>query len=143
MSEMKTYQEKISKELNVTPEKAWEVIGAVGGVDKWFNSLIKNCRVDGNKRYCETGEGHKFTEDILEVNHEARIFKYAIPKQDMLPVENIMGTMTVDSNNDGLAIVGWSATFESTPENAKMAQEAFVNLWDMGLKEMETYINND
>ncbi len=138
---MKTYHEKISKELNVTPEKAWEVIGAVSGVDKWFNSLIKSCRVDGDKRYCETGEGHQFTEDILEVNHEARIFKYAIPKQDMLPVENIIGTMSVDSNTAGLAIVNWSATFESASENAEMAQEAFINLWSMGLNDMEEYIN--
>lgn len=139
---MKSNQEKISKELNVTPDKAWEVIGAISGVDKWFGSLIKTCSVVDGKRFCETNDGISFEEHILEVDHDTRTFRFGIPKQEMLPVENIVETMMVRDNGTGKSIIDWSASFDATDENAVVAKEAFRNLWNMGLEEMEQFINN-
>ena len=137
---MKTNQEKISKELNVTPEEAWEVISAVGGVDKWFGSLIKTCNVVDGKRFCETKDGITLEEHILEVNNHTRTFRFGIPKQEMLPVHDIVETIAVKDNGKGKSIVDWSASFYATEENATIAKEAFKNLWNMGLDEMEQYI---
>lgn len=139
---MKRTEEKISHPLNVSPEQVWKVIGSVGGVDKWFGSMIKSCRVEGDKRFCETADGIKLEEHILEVNHETKTFRFGIPKQDLLPVENIVETMQVKENGGGKAIVEWSATFNATEENAAVAGEAFRNLWKVGLTEMEAYILN-
>ncbi|WP_430966684.1 SRPBCC family protein [Spongiimicrobium sp. 2-473A-2-J] len=140
---MKTIEEKISKNLDVTPDKAWEVIGAIGGVDRWFSSLIKTCSVANGKRFCQTIDGTDLVEDILEVNHETKTFRFAIPQQTMLPVEDIVETMTVRNDGNGKSIVDWSASFKATPENGEIAKEAFKNLWNTGLQEMETYINQN
>ena len=128
--------------MNVTPEQAWEVIGSVGGVDKWFGSMITSCKIEGKKRICETTDGMMLKEDILEVDHAQKTFRFAIPEQDMLPVTNIVETMQVKSGENGKALVEWSATFEATEENGAVAKEAFQNLWTMGLNEMEAYIHN-
>ncbi len=138
---MKTYHEKISKQLNVSPQRAWELISAVEGVDKWFASLIKTCEVTDGKRVCHTHDGQSLEEQVLEVNDETKTFRFAIQKQTMLPIENIIETMTVTSDENGQAIVDWSASFEAAEENALIGQEAFRNLWNMGLAEMEKFIN--
>lgn len=131
---------EISHQINVTPEQAWKIIGAVGGVDKWFNSMIKSCRIEDGKRFCETADGIKLEEHILEVNHETRTFRFGIPKQDLLPVENIVEVMQVKEGEAGKTRVNWSATFEATEDNARVASDAFKNLWIAGLNEMEAYI---
>jgi len=138
---MKQAEEKITHLLNVTPDQAWEVISAVSGVDKWFGSMIKSCRVENDKRFCVTADGKPLNEQILEINHETKTFRFAIPTQELLPVENIIETMKVKDEN-GKALVEWSGTFDATDENAPIAQEAFRNLWKMGLQEMETFILN-
>ncbi len=138
---MKTIEEKITQTLNASPDEVWQVIGAVDGVDKWFASLIKTCVLKDGKRFCETNEGVHFEEEILELNHETRTFRFAIPQQDMLPVTNIVETMKVLEGEQGTTIVEWSASFEATAENAEPGKESFRNLWRMGLKEMEQFIN--
>ncbi len=138
---MKTFQEKISKKLAVSPHKAWEIISAVDGVDKWFASMIKTCHVENDKRVCQTHDGETLEEQVLEINNTTRTFRFAIPKQSMLPIENIQETMKVVESEDGKAIIDWSATFDATATNAPIAQEAFRNLWHMGLTEMENFIN--
>lgn len=139
---MKNFSEKIVLDMDVTPEQVWEVIGKVGGVNQWFSSLIKTCKVENGKRFCETHDGSKLNEDIIKVDGDTRTFVYGIPSQEMLPVENIVGTMQVNEGAKNKASVEWSATFDSTEENAPIAQEAFRNLWTMGLKDMETFITN-
>lgn len=140
---MKTAQEKISLALKVSPEQAWQVIGAVGGVDQWFASMIKTCKVENGRRFCETTDGQQLTEEILEVDHASRTFRFAIPQQELLPVENIVETMTVKAGDNGQAVVEWSATFDTTDENEATAKEMFRNLWTMGLQEMEAFIQQN
>lgn len=139
---MEKFSEKVIKEINVTAQQAWKVISSVGGVDKWFPSIIKTCRVEGNKRYCETQDGSSLNEDIIEVNNETKTFVYGIPSQEMLPVKEIIGTMKVNETNNGNAEIEWSGTFIATKENAQIAKEAFKGLWTMGIEGLETYINS-
>lgn len=128
--------------MNVSPELAWNVIGAVGGVDKWFGSMIKSCRVEGDKRFCETADEIKLEEHILEINQETKTFRFGIPQQELLPVENIIETMQVKEDANGKALVEWSASFDASADNAALASEAFRNLWKAALMEMEAYILN-
>lgn len=138
---MKTTHQKVSKEINATPEQAWDVIGAVGGVDKWFSSIIKTCRVEGSTRICETQDGFQLFENILEVNNSAKIFRYSIPEQEMLPIENIVAALKVTSSDSGNAIIEWSGSFLSTDDNSNMASEAIKGLWGMGIDGIENHIN--
>ncbi len=139
---MKTTEEKLVFHMKASPEKVWNIIGKVGGVDQWFGSLIKSCKVEGDRRYCETADGIHLEEHILEVNNESRTFRFSIPEQDMLPIENLEEEMKVLNGEQNNSIVEWSATFNATPENSKIAKEALLNIWKMGLTEMETFINS-
>lgn len=139
---MEERKEKVMLEIHASPEEVWNVISALNGVEKWFSSLISKCKVEGDKRFCETNDGIKFAEHVLELNHETRTFRFAIPQQDMLPVENIKETMQVSHMDNGNALVEWSATFDATDENALIGQAAFRQLWHTGLKEMEAFINS-
>ena len=137
---MKKSEQKISEKINVSPEAAWEVIGGVSGVDNWLAPMITSCRVEGDKRICGT-EGGEFEEDILLVDHENHVFKYAIPKQHMMPVENIEGTMRVLAAEDNQAVVEWHWTFEVLEENENQVKEMFAGIGTQGIKGIESYIS--
>ena len=139
---MKKSNEKVTVEVNAPAEKVWGIIGAVGGVDKWFAPVIKTCRVDGDKRYCTTDAG-PLNEDILEVNHQSKIFRYGIPEQNMIPVKNILGTMRVNDLGNGKSSVEWSATFDVEENKEAQAKEMFRGAWTMGINGIEKLINNE
>lgn len=135
---MKTTDHKISKTLDVSAEAAWEVIGAVKGVDQWLGP-ITSCRVEGNKRYCGT-EGGEFEEDILKLDHENRVFQYAIPAQHIVPVKNILGEMKVNPAANEQALVEWSWKFEVEEQDEAQARETFNMMGNMGLEGIENFI---
>lgn len=138
---MKKSNEKVTIEVHAPAEKVWKIIGAVGGVDKWFAPVIKTCRVEGDKRYCTTDVG-PLNEDILEVNHQSKIFRYGIPEQNMIPVKNILGTMKVNDLGNGKSAVEWSATFDVEEDKEVQAKEMFRGAWTMGINGIEKLINN-
>jgi len=135
---MKQSHHQLSLSIAVSPESAWKIIGGADGVDQWFAPVIA-CRVEGNKRYCETADG-AFSEDILEVNHDTRVFKYAIPNQNLLPVSNIIGSMQVSDAPNGHAIVSWSWSFEVEAAVETDAKEALNTMGNMGIKGIESVI---
>ena len=137
---MKKSNEKITLEINVSAEKAWKVIGAVDGVDKWFAPIL-SCRVEGKKRICSTEAG-EFTENIEKVDHQNRIFQYAIPEQNMIPVKNIFGTMKVNDLGNEKSSVEWSATFDVEENKEMEAKEMFKGAWTMGIQGIEKHINS-
>ncbi len=138
---MKKTSEKVTVEVNAPAEKVWEIIGAVGGVDKWFAPVIQSCRVEGSKRICGTEAG-EFTEDIKKVDHENKIFQYAIPEQNMIPVKNIFGTMKVNDVGNGKSSVEWSATFDVEENKEAQAKEMFRGAWTMGINGIEKLIHS-
>lgn len=137
---MKKSNHKIALTIDASPEEAWNVIGAVKGVDQWL-APITACRVEGNKRYCTTEAG-EFSEDILKVDHNNRVFQYAIPEQNMVPVENILGEMKVLQADNGNATIEWSWNFDVEDQNEAPAKEAFSMVGNMGLKGIEALIND-
>lgn len=138
---MKKSQFNIAATLDISPEAAWDVIGAVKGVDQWL-APITACRVEGNKRFCTT-EGGEFSEDILKIDHENRVFKYAIPTQHVVPVENIVGQMEVHTTDDGKAQVKWSWNYEVEEANDVQAQEVFGMMGNMGLQGIEAFVKQN
>ncbi len=135
---MKNSNHSIALTLDVSPEEAWKIIGAVKGVDQWL-APITACRVEGDKRYCTT-EGGEFSEDILKVDHNNKIFQYGIPSQNMIPVQNILGEMKVLDADGGRATVEWSWAFEVAEENETQAKETLSMVGNMGLKGIESLI---
>jgi len=137
---MKKSEQKVSVNINVSPEKAWEIIGAVDGVNKWL-APIETCRIEGDKRYCSTGEG-RFEEDILKVDHESRELYYAIPEQNMIPVRNILGMMKVREGDDNNSVVDWQWRFDVEENSEAQAKEMLVGIGQMGIQGIETLIQS-
>ncbi|MEM6630333.1 MAG: SRPBCC family protein [Bacteroidota bacterium] len=131
---------KVSLNIDVTPESAWEIIGGVSGVDNWL-APISACRVEGSKRYC-TAEGKEFSEDILSVDHEHKVLRYAIPEQHLLPVQEIIGEMNVRKTGTGTAIVDWEWEFQVEPANESEAKEQLDMIGKMGIQGIEALIKN-
>ena len=137
---MKKSQQSVTKTISVSPDAAWKVIGGVGDVDKWLAPLIQTCRVEGNKRYLTT-EGGPLVEDILEVNHNDHVFRYGIPKQGLIPVDNILGAIKVFDAGGQQATIEWSAEFDVLPEKETQAKAVLKDLYTMGIQGIENYIN--
>lgn len=135
---MKSSNHKISVTINTSAKEAWKIIGAVNGVDQWL-APITACRVEGDKRYCTTEQG-EFSEDILKVDHENKTFKYAIPEQNMIPVANIIGQMTVLETADDKATIEWTWDYEVEEEKDEDAKSAFTMVGNMGIKGIEELI---
>ena len=138
---MKKSEQKVSVKINASPEKAWEIIGAGGGVDKWLEP-IETCRLEGDKRYCTAG-GIEFAEDILKIDHEKKEFHYAIPKQHVIPVQNIIGVMRVHGKEENQSVVDWEWTFDVEEDQEATAKEIFTGLGQMGIKGVENYITSN
>lgn len=134
---MKKSNHKIAATIDVTPNEAWQIIGAVDGVDKWL-APIQTCRVEGDKRFCSTEEG-EFSEDILKVDHDSRVLEYHIPSQNMLPVENIQGRMQV-TESAGKATVEWAWDFDVDEGNEASAKEMLSMVGNMGISGIESLI---
>ena len=128
---------------NISAAKVWEVIGAVGGVDKWFAAAIKSCSVKGDKRTCGIEGGKTFDETIELVDHKNRIFRYSIPTQPMMPMQNLSATMQVLEDKNGNGIVVWSGSFDVEVEMEVKVKEMLKGAWAMGVKGIETYVLNN
>lgn len=137
---MKKSDHKIAVTIDVTPEAAWQIIGAVGGVEKWL-APIQACRVEGDKRYCTTEEG-EFSEDILKVDHENKTLEYRIPNQNMMPIENILGRMRVEAVQ-GKAKVEWAWDFDVEVANEASAKEMLTMVGNMGINGIESLIKQE
>ncbi len=130
--------QKVEKILSVPAADVWSIVGAVSGVDKWL-APITSCRVEGNNRYCGTEDG-EFKEDILNVDDEKMLFEYAIPKQHMMPVENIEGSMQVEKVDENSAKVTWKWNYDVLPENEAAAKEGLAQVGSMGLDGIQNLI---
>ena len=118
---MKKSSQSVTKTISVSPDAAWKVIGGVGDVDKWLAPLVQTCRVEGNKRYLTT-EGGLLVEHILEVNNSIRVLRYGIPKQPLIPVDNILGWIKVLDAGKQQSTIEWSAEFDVLPEKETEAR---------------------
>lgn len=134
---MKRSEQRVIQSIDASPEAAWEIISAITGVEKWFAPMITSSRLEGDKRVCST-EGGEFTEDIILVDHDNMEFKYGIPQQHMMPVENILGSMKVVSGNDEGAAIEWHWTFDVSEENEAAAKEMLAGAGAMGISGIDT-----
>ena len=137
--DMKRSSQKIQVSISTTSDEAWQIIGAVSGVDLWLKGLITSCRVEGDKRICGTENG-EFIEDIRKVDHENRELHYSIPEQNMLPINNIEGQMTVLGDENGEASIEWSWIFDVNVGDELNAKQQLAMLGEMGIKGIEALV---
>ena len=133
---MKKSNHKVSLAIEGSADDAWKIISEVSGVEQWL-APITSCRIEGNKRICGTEEG-EFEEDILEVNDSSKTLKYAIPKQHLIPIGYVEGTMRVI--NDGNTQIEWSWEFDVEEIKEAEAKEMLTGVGTMGIQGIEALI---
>ena len=134
-------EQKVSIGIASSVDDVWEVISAITGVENWLAPMITASRMEGDKRVCTT-EGGEFEEDIYEVNHTTKTFKYGIPQQHMIPVENIMGSMQVRKGEDGGSVVDWHWTFDVETQNEEQAKGALAHAGEAGINGIDALIRS-
>ena len=95
--------------VNVSPERAWAVVGDLAGVSSWIPGIVSST-VEGSERFCTDAAGNAIHEQISEYSETGRSYRYA-HLQVPLPVRDMHGQFSVISDGDG-AIVRWEAAFE-------------------------------
>jgi Polyketide cyclase / dehydrase and lipid transport len=100
----------------------WEVIRTGRDVHRMMPGVIETCRVEGSgpgaRRYCTTQQG-LLTETLLCVDDDARLFRYRIDEQSMLPLENYEGSIHVTDTGGATCEVLWFATYRLLNEAAE------------------------
>ncbi|MEZ5017139.1 MAG: SRPBCC family protein [Flavipsychrobacter sp.] len=125
--------------IDVSAAQAWDIIGAVGGVDKWFGEVIKTCEVNGDHRVCGLGDGQTFDEKIILVDHQNKILRYDIATQPMIPMSNLSAYMRVLEDANGETYIEWSGNYDVTPEQKDEVNKMLIGAWQMGVKGIEQY----
>lgn len=134
-------KQKVSIAISSPANEVWDIISALTGVENWLAPMITGSRLEGDKRVCTT-EGGEFEEDILEVNHSTKTFRYGIPKQHMIPVEDILGTMHVRNGTDGGSVVDWTWTFQVAEKNEEQAKGMLAHAGDAGINGIDALIQS-
>ncbi len=136
---MKKSEQRVSIGIPSSATEVWRVISNLTGVEEWFGPMITGSRVEGNKRICST-DGGDFEEDILNVDHENKMFDYGIPQQHMMPVENIIGKIVVRDDAQGGAIVDWHWTFDVSEAQEQQVKEMLAHAGELGINGINTLI---
>jgi len=107
--------------LPQSADSVWRLVRSGANVQKLMPTIIDRCRVEGSgagaRRFCTTKQG-PIDETILCVDDGARLFRYRIDRQSMMPLEHYEGSVHVaDLGADGCEVL-WFATYDLLDEGA-------------------------
>jgi hypothetical protein len=104
--------------------------------------MIKSCRLEGAgegaARFCVMADGSDLEERIIEINHDVRLFRYAI-SQHPLPAREVIASMEVKDVGNGRTIIAWGAEFEAGEETAAQVKEMLQMVYSQGIQSLEDY----
>ena len=105
-------------------EAMWKLIRSGADIHRMLPGVIESCRLEGSgagaRRYCGTKQG-MLEETILAVDDEARLFRYSVDRQSMLPTQGYEGSLhVVDLGPHGTQVL-WFATYELLDQRADEA----------------------
>ncbi len=125
--------------INAAPEKVWSSIRKGDGVDNWL-PMITTCRLEGRgvgaKRICTTEQG-ALKETILLIDEKHKTFQYGIEEQPLLPIDNIVATMSVLPDGEG-TILNWDMAFTLSDESLfTMVEQVVEGMYAAGAEGLE------
>jgi hypothetical protein len=131
----------VEREISGSADVIWATISAGGNVHQWF-PMIQSCRLEGAgegaARFCVMADGSDLEERIIEINHDARLFRYAI-SQHPLPAREVIASMEVKDVGNGKTIIAWGAEFEAGEETAAQVKEMLQMVYSQGIQSLEDY----
>jgi len=131
----------VQQEIAGNAEAIWATISAGGNVHQWF-PVIQSCRLEGSgegaSRFCTMTDGNELKERIIEVNHAARRFRYAID-QHPLPAQDVISSIEVKDTSNGRTSITWGAEFEASEPTIPQIKEMLRQLYTQGIHSLENY----
>lgn len=134
----------IKQEVKSSSQKIWNILRTGDDLDKWL-PFIATCDLQGTGagavRLCTTHDSKTLKETILLVDDKNKIFKYKIDEQDMMPLKNYVGTVSI-VEKDGKVEVHWNATFEMTMEEAYPdVEKGLTDMLNMAITSLDAAAN--
>jgi hypothetical protein len=134
-------QVSITQRVSASPQQIWNILRTGTNLDKWL-PIIATCTLEGSgagaKRTCTTFDGKLLKETILLVDDSNRVFKYRIDEQNMMPLRNYVGTVSVLERN-GSTDVSWSTDFDLTEKDAEAdVENALKGLFAMAISSLDS-----
>jgi hypothetical protein len=111
--------------VNVTPEKAWEVINSYGDVGAYHSGIIHSKSINNSKnegylnceRQCTIENGRKdiiVDEKIVEYV-EGQYYKYDVTRTENFPVKKFYNTFGVKTNAENQTVIYVKSEFRLDP----------------------------
>lgn len=134
----------ITQCLSRPADAVWQLIRSGRDVHRMMPGVIETCRVEGSgpgaRRYCTTKQG-PLAETLLCVDDEARLFRYRIDEQSMMPLKNYEGSIHVTDTGGATCEVLWFATYDLLDEAAEAAvRDGLLGLLRTAISGMGTLV---
>ncbi|MBW4655302.1 MAG: SRPBCC family protein [Kaiparowitsia implicata GSE-PSE-MK54-09C] len=123
-------------------DKIWATIAAGGGVHQWFGTVITACELKGAgagaERFCTMANGAELRERIIEADHDARRFCYAID-QHPLPATDVVATIEVADLGDDKTEIRWGADYTVEEAYLDIVDQTLGSLYAQGIQALEDH----
>jgi len=127
---------KTTNRIDAPIDQVWEHLRTGENVNSWL-PIITSCRLEGNNRICSTENG-ELEETILKSDDDTKTFQYSIEKQNMFPIENILGTMKLNEVGQDQTDLHWDISFSLEDESLFTAiKEGIEGVYQMGAAGLE------
>jgi len=136
----------VKQTVKSSSENIWNILRTGADLDKWL-PFIATCQLEGTgagaKRICTTPDGKTLKETILLIDDKNKIFKYKIDEQDMLPLKNYVGTVSLVADK-GQMEVHWGASFDMLMEAAyPQVEQGLTDMLKMAITGLDNAASNN
>ncbi|MDX1540378.1 MAG: SRPBCC family protein [Geminicoccaceae bacterium] len=126
-----------SVEVAAPPAEVWELIGDVCSIADWHPVIASCIREEDDRalyRILQTEDGSTLHEQIMQVDDDARFYKYSI-LEGPLPVRGYVSTLSVGpgADDDGSLVI-WQSDFSSLGMTDEEAAGIIAGIYDAGLE---------
>jgi Polyketide cyclase / dehydrase and lipid transport len=123
----------ITAELQVAPDKVWQLIGGFGSLPDWIPFVTQCELTDGGRVRHLTAADQSFIEKLEKYDSEDRSYSYSIAESHF-PVTDYLSTLRVTAVDSGHGSrVDWSARFTAEAVGEEEAQGIFKTIFSDGL----------
>ena len=134
----------VTKVVSKPAAAMWELIRSGRDVNRIMPDVVETCRVEGTgpgaRRYCGTKQG-MLEETIVCVDDAARLFRYRIDKQSMMPLDGYEGSVHVTDLGARGSEVLWFATYKLLDEQADgPVREGLTGMFQMAIDGMANIV---
>jgi len=132
-------QVSVVKTINAPADFVWNTVRVFSGIERYFSAFVNSTMQGsgvGATRVLDLANGGQFIERLESVDDKTRTLTYRV-MECPLPIENYVGTVSVEDAGDGTSKVTWSSTFDASKEAETSIVEMFKGAYADGIGGLE------